>query len=112
MHTPAVMRCLPAWHCLPHVHLRILSLCLAGDGCTDTERAAQNMEWLVADMVAGNIVFGKAELADAANDVMRLIDPERCAACAALAQKGAALRARRERFRGRRRACSRCLSHS
>ena len=36
----------------------------------------QNMDWLVADMVAGNIVFGKAELADATGDVMMLMNPK------------------------------------
>lgn len=49
---------------------------------------AQNMEWLVADMVAGNIVFSKTELADAANDVMTLIDPDRCAVSALCCKAG------------------------
>jgi hypothetical protein len=49
------------------------------------------MEWLVADMVAGNIVFSKTELADAANDVMTLIDPDRCAVCHVLLQSRARL---------------------
>ncbi|KAK9834126.1 hypothetical protein WJX81_000127 [Elliptochloris bilobata] len=35
----------------------------------------ENLDWLMADMVAGNIVFGKAELEDAARDVMALMTP-------------------------------------
>ena len=46
--------------------------------CTDTDTlcaCAQNLDWLTADMVAGRVVFGQAELEDATRQVITLVAP-------------------------------------
>ena len=39
----------------------------------------QNLDWLTADMVAGRVVFGQAELEDATRQVMTLVAGPLCA---------------------------------